>query len=86
MQHNLTIIWPQVAAKRFLQNQIWWPLKGSVQRKLRWVENNVNRSVGALECGARHSSVILFGFHLDFTIFLFPVSTAQVTYRQVLEK
>jgi hypothetical protein len=52
-------------------------LKGSVQRKLRWVENGVNRSVGASDCGAGHSFVVLFRFHLDFTIFPFPVSTAE---------
>jgi hypothetical protein len=53
-------------------------IKGSVQRKLRWVENGVNRSVGASDCGAGHSFVVLFGFHLDFAIFPFPVSTAQI--------
>jgi hypothetical protein len=51
--------------------------KGSVQRKLRWVKNGVNRSVGASDCGAGHSFVVLFGFHFDFTIFQFPVSTAK---------
>ncbi len=53
-------------------------LKGSVQRKLRWVENGVNRSVGALDCGAGHSFVVLFRFHPGFTIFPFPVSTIQI--------
>jgi hypothetical protein len=53
-------------------------LKGSVQRKLRWVENGVNRSVGASDCGAGHSFVVLFGFHLGFAIFPFPVSTARI--------
>ncbi len=52
-------------------------LKGSVQRKVRWVENGVNRSIGASDCGAWHSFVVLFGFHLGLTIFPFPVSTAQ---------
>ncbi len=51
--------------------------KGSVQRKLRWVENGVIRSVGASDCGAEHSFVVLFRFHLGFTIFPFPVSTAK---------
>jgi hypothetical protein len=51
--------------------------KGSVQRKLRWVENGVNRSVGASDCGAGHSFIDLFGFHFDFIIFPFPVSTAE---------
>ncbi len=54
-------------------------LKGNVQRKLSWVENGVNRSVGASDCGAGHSFVVLFRFHLGFTIFPFPVNTAQVT-------
>ncbi len=53
-------------------------LKGNVQRKLRWVENGVNRSVGASDCGAGHYFVVLFGFHLGFAIFLFPVSTGKI--------
>ncbi len=53
-------------------------LKGSVQRKLRWFENDVNKSVGAWDCGAGHSFVVLLGFHLAFTIFPFPVSTVQI--------
>jgi hypothetical protein len=52
-------------------------IKGSVQRKLRWVENGVNRSVGASDCGAGHSFVVLFGSHFGFAIFLFPVITAR---------
>ncbi len=52
--------------------------KGSVQRKLRWVENGVNRSVGASDCGAGHSFVVLFGFHLGFATFPFPVSTVKI--------
>jgi hypothetical protein len=51
--------------------------KGSVQRKLRWVENGVNRSVGASDCGTGLSFVILFRFHLGFAIFPFPVCTVQ---------
>jgi hypothetical protein len=53
-------------------------LKGSVQRKLRWVKNHVNRSVLASDSGAGHSFVVLLGFHLGFTIFPFPVSTVQI--------
>ena len=53
-------------------------LKGSVQRKLRWVENGVNRSVRASDCGAGRSFVVLFRFHLGFAIFPFPVRTAQI--------
>jgi hypothetical protein len=53
-------------------------IKGSVQRKLRWVENGVNRSVGASDCGAGHSFVVLFRFRLGFVIFPFPASTARI--------
>ncbi len=52
-------------------------LKGSVQRKLRWVKNGVYGSVGASDCGAGHSFVVLFRFRLGFAIVLFPVSTAE---------
>jgi hypothetical protein len=52
-------------------------LKTSVQRKLRWVENGVIRIVGASNYGAGHSFVVLFRFNLGFTIFPFPVSTAE---------
>ncbi len=45
--------------------------------KLRWVENGVNRSVGASDYGAGHSFFVSFRFHLGFTIFPFPVSTAE---------
>ncbi len=57
-----------------------WTLtfKGSVQRKLRWVKNGVNRSIVTLDCGAGHSFVVLFRFHLGFVIFPFPVSTVQI--------
>jgi hypothetical protein len=51
--------------------------KGSVQQKLSWVENGVDRSVGASDCGAGHSFVVLFRFHLGFAIILFPVSTVK---------
>jgi hypothetical protein len=53
-------------------------LKGSVQQKLRLVEKGFNRSVDASDCGAGHSFVVLFGFHLDFATFPFPVSSAQI--------
>jgi hypothetical protein len=52
--------------------------KGSVQRKLRWLKNGVNRSVGVSDWGAGHSFVVLFGFHLDFAIFPFLASTAKI--------
>ncbi len=53
-------------------------LKGSAQRKLRWVKNGVNRSLGASDCGAGHSFVVLFRFCLGFAIFPFPASTARI--------
>jgi hypothetical protein len=43
-----------------------------------WVKNDVNRSVVASDCGAGHSFVVLFGFHLGFTIFPFTISTVQI--------
>ncbi len=52
-------------------------IKGSVQRKLRWVENCVNRCVWAWDCGTGHFYVLLLDLNLVFTIFLFLVSTAQ---------
>jgi hypothetical protein len=57
---------------------IFCDIKGNVQRKLRRVENGVNRSIGASDCGAGHSFVVLFGFHLCSAIFPFPVSTVQI--------
>ncbi len=46
-------------------------LKGSVQRKLRWVENGANRCVWAWDCGAGRFYVVLLRLHLVFTIFRF---------------
>jgi hypothetical protein len=45
---------------KFNTDPLFFHFKGSVQRKLRWVENGVNRSIGALDCGAGHSFVVLF--------------------------
>jgi hypothetical protein len=54
------------------------PFKGSVKRKLRWVENSINRCVWAWDCGAgRFFYVVLLRRHLSYTIFQFPVNTAQ---------
>jgi hypothetical protein len=53
-------------------------VKGSVQRKLRWVENGVNRSVGALDCGAGHYFEFFIRSHLALNIFPFPVNTAKL--------
>jgi hypothetical protein len=53
-------------------------VKGSVQRKLRWVENGVNQCVWAWDSGAGRFYVVLLRLHLVLTIFPFPVSTAQV--------
>jgi hypothetical protein len=41
--------------KVFKIRQVVVKFKGSVQRKLRWVENGVNRSVGASDCGCSGS-------------------------------
>jgi hypothetical protein len=54
-------------------------LKGSVQRKLRWVENGVIRQQWALHCGAGYYFVDLGGLHLGYAFFPFPFSTAQIT-------
>jgi hypothetical protein len=67
-------VWPHFEMSFLMISPL---LKGSVQRKLRWVENGVNRSVGASDCGAGHSFVVLFRFHLGFSLFPFPVSTAE---------
>ncbi len=53
-------------------------LKGSVQRKLRWVENGVIRRVLASHRGAGYYFVDLGGLHLVYPLFPFPVSTAQI--------
>jgi hypothetical protein len=52
-------------------------LKGSVQRKLRWVENGLNPLVHNLDRGARHYFFIFVHLHLFLTIFPFLVSTAE---------
>jgi hypothetical protein len=49
-------------------------LKGSVQRKLRWVKNGVNSS---LNRGAGHYFFVLVHLHLVLSIFPLPVSTAE---------
>ncbi len=58
--------------------QICNQLKDSVQRKLRWVEHGVNRSVDTSDCGTGHSFEFLFCGHLVLNIFPFPVSTANL--------
>ncbi len=52
-------------------------LKGSVQRNLRRVESGVYRWVWAWDCGAGRDFVLLVGRILIFSVFPFPVSTAQ---------
>jgi hypothetical protein len=52
-------------------------IKGSVQRKLRRVENSVNPWEKALDHGAGHYFFVLVRLHLFLSIFPFPVSTAQ---------
>ncbi len=53
-------------------------LKGSVQRKLRWVKNSANRWVLAWDYGAGHYFEFLLCRHLVLKIFPFPVSTAKL--------
>jgi hypothetical protein len=53
-------------------------LKGSVQRKLRWVENSAKRWVLAWDCGAEHYFEFLLCRHLVLNIFPFPVRTAKL--------
>jgi hypothetical protein len=69
-------VWLHTVDRRILQ--IWLTVKGSVQRKLRWVENGVNRCVWAWDCGAGRFFVVLLRRHLALTVFPFPVSTAQL--------
>jgi hypothetical protein len=45
--------------------------KGSVQRKLRWVENGVDPRVQALDHGAGHYFLVLVRLHLVLTILYF---------------
>ncbi len=52
--------------------------KGSVQQKLRCINNSVNGSVLDLDHGARLFFVRV-SFHLEFKIFPFPVNNAQFT-------
>ncbi len=51
--------------------------KGSIQGKLRWVENGVFRWVWALHRGAGYYFVDLGGLHLVYAFSPFPVSMAQ---------
>ncbi len=44
-------------------------IKGSVQRKLRWVKNSTNCWVSAWYCGAGHYFIVLFYLYLGFAIF-----------------
>jgi hypothetical protein len=53
------------------------PFNGCIQPNLSWAENTVNRWTLASDCSTGHYFVNLFGLHNGFTIFLFPVSTAQ---------
>jgi hypothetical protein len=52
-------------------------LKGSVQRKLRWVETGVNRWVWASDHGAGQCFIVKVSLHLVLSLFPFPVSTTQ---------
>jgi hypothetical protein len=53
------------------------PLKGSVQRKLRWVETGLKRWVWPSDRGAGPHFIVKASLHLVFSLFPFPVSTTQ---------
>ncbi len=52
--------------------------KGSVQRKIRWVESGVFLQVWASHRGTGYYFVDLGGLNLIYLLFLFLVSTAQI--------
>jgi hypothetical protein len=52
-------------------------LKGSVQRKLRWVETGVNQWVWASDRSAGQYFIVKVSLHLLLSLFPFPVSTTQ---------
>jgi hypothetical protein len=51
--------------------------KGSVQRKLRWVETGVKRWVWASDRGAGQRFIVKVSLDLVFSLFPFSVSTTQ---------
>ncbi len=53
------------------------PLKGSVQRKLRWVKTGVNRWVWASDHGPGQYFIVKVSLHLALSLFPFLVSTTQ---------
>ncbi len=53
-------------------------LKGSVQRKLTWIENGVNGWILASDCGAGHYFDFLIRRHLVLNLFPFPLSTEKL--------
>jgi hypothetical protein len=55
-------------------------LKCSVQRKLRWVENGVNRSVGASDCGAGYYFEYLIHQRLVLNTVCFLFRSVQQSY------
>ncbi len=53
-------------------------LKGSVQRKLTWVENGVNGWILAFDCGAGHYFDFLIRRHIVLNLFPFPLRTEKL--------
>jgi hypothetical protein len=53
------------------------PVKGIVQRKLRWVKNGTYRWVCLKGCGAGHYLLILQGGHLGYNKKSFAANKAQ---------
>jgi hypothetical protein len=52
-------------------------VKGSVQRKLRWVETGLKRCIWASDRGAGQRFIVKVSLHLVFSLFPFPDSTTQ---------
>ncbi len=74
---SLICVIPLIATFVFFKSQIS-SLKGSVQRKLRWVQIGANRWIMAWDFGAGHYSDVLLRHRLALNIFPFPVTTAEL--------
>ncbi len=57
--------------------QLALAFKGSVQRKLRWVETGVNRWVWVSDRGTGQCFIVKVSLHLVYSFFPFPVRTTQ---------
>jgi hypothetical protein len=72
---------PNITEVRRLRLKLHMPtcgnVKGSVQRKLRWVETGVNRWAWASDRGAGKYFIVKVSLHLVLSLFPFQVSTTQ---------